>query len=117
MTDYCYKFDKFDVEVSRIDDKALTMTFELYMDFKWEEPREECRMRRSVSDLNIYRIMVNPQSPHWDGAGHFMASTNFLDQMWLPDIQVPLPCTLQFLDPSSALDLHVQTVPQAADSH
>ena len=74
-------------------------------------------MRRPVSDLNIYRIRVNPLSPHWDGAGHFMASTNFLDQMWLPDIQVPLPCTQQFLVPSSALDLHVQTVPQAADSH
>ena len=26
-------------EVSRIDDKALTMTFELYMDFLWEETR------------------------------------------------------------------------------
>ena len=26
-------------EVSRIDDKALTMTFELYMDFMWEETR------------------------------------------------------------------------------
>ena len=39
--DHCDKSDQFDVEVSRIDDKALTMTFELYMDFKWEEPREE----------------------------------------------------------------------------
>ena len=27
-------------EVSRIDDKALTMTFELYMDFMWEETRK-----------------------------------------------------------------------------
>ena len=26
-------------EVSRIDDMALTMTFELYMDFMWEETR------------------------------------------------------------------------------
>ena len=29
------------LEVSRIDDKALTMTFELYMDFMWKEARKE----------------------------------------------------------------------------
>ena len=70
-------------EVSRIDDKALTMTFELYMDFMWEEKR----------------IRVNDQSRGWDGAGHFMASTNFLHQMWLPDIQVEVVLTeLELID-------------------
>ena len=59
-------------EVSRIDDKALTMTFELYMDFMWEETR----------------IIINNKSSGWGHAGHFMASTNFLSEMWLPDIQV-----------------------------
>ena len=33
-------------------------------------------------------MRVNNQSTGWDQAGHFMASTNFLNQMWLPDIQV-----------------------------
>ena len=48
------------------------MTFELYMDFMWEEAR----------------ITVNQNSTGWGPAGHFMASTNFLKEMWLPDIQV-----------------------------
>jgi len=59
-------------EVSRIDDMALTMTFELYMDFMWEETR----------------ILINNNSAGWGHAGHFMASTNYLAEMWLPDIQV-----------------------------
>ena len=29
------------LQVSRIDDKALTMTFELYMDFMWKEARKD----------------------------------------------------------------------------
>ena len=36
-------------EVSRIDDMALTMTFELYMDFMWEETR----FRRKILDEKI----------------------------------------------------------------
>ena len=33
------------------------------------------------------RILVNANSSGWGHAGHFMASTNFLAEMWLPDIQ------------------------------
>lgn len=33
------------------------------------------------------RILVNDNSSGWGHAGHFMASTNFLAEMWLPDIQ------------------------------
>ena len=49
------------------------MTFELYMDFMWEETR----------------IVINNNSTGWglNGLG-FMASTNYLTEMWLPDIQV-----------------------------
>merc|ERR1712176_161388 len=59
-------------EVSRIDDMALTMTFELYMDFMWEETR----------------ILINNNSTGWGHAGHFMASTNYLAEMWLQDTQI-----------------------------
>ena len=75
------------LEVSRIDDKALTMTFELYMDFMWKEARQElCSSRETQTDIS--RITVNQNSSGWGSAGHFMASTNFLKEMWLPDIQV-----------------------------
>jgi len=59
-------------EVSKIDDQALTMTFELYMDLMWEESR----------------IIINETSPGWGPSGTFMGSTNFVPQMWLPDIQI-----------------------------
>ena len=59
-------------EVSKIDDQALTMTFELYMDLMWEESR----------------IIINETSPGWGSSGTFMGSTNFVPQMWLPDIQI-----------------------------
>ena len=59
-------------KVSKIDDIALTMTFELYMDLMWEESR----------------IIINETSPYWGGDGSFMGSTNFVPKMWLPDIQI-----------------------------
>ena len=59
-------------EVSKIDDISLTMTFELYMDLMWEESR----------------IIINETSPGWGPSGTFMGSTNFVPQMWLPDIQI-----------------------------
>ena len=59
-------------EVSKIDDMTLTMTFELYMDLIWEESR----------------IIINESSPSWGSAGNFMGSTNFIPEMWLPDIQI-----------------------------
>ena len=34
------------------------------------------------------RILINTNSSGWGHAGHFMASTNYLAEMWLPDIQV-----------------------------
>ena len=38
---------------------------------------------------NIFsRILINNNSSGWGHAGHFMASTNYLAEMWLPDIQV-----------------------------
>ena len=49
---------------------TLTMTFELYMDLMWEESR----------------IIINHTSPSWGSAGNFMGSTNFIPEMWLPDI-------------------------------
>ena len=62
----------FSKKVSKIDDIALTMTFELYMDLMWEESR----------------IIINETSPYWGGDGSFMGSTNFVPKMWLPDIQI-----------------------------
>ena len=59
-------------EVSKIADMTLTMTFELYMDLMWEESR----------------IIINHTSPSWGPAGNFMGSTNFIPEMWLPDIQI-----------------------------
>ena len=39
-------------EVSRIDDMALTMTFELYMDFMWEETRlKENAIYKTLSSI------------------------------------------------------------------
>lgn len=58
-------------EVSKIDDIALTMTFELYFDLIWVETR----------------LIVNETSSEWDEKG-VMGSTNFVPAMWLPDIQI-----------------------------
>ena len=60
-------------------------------------------------------MRVNNQSTGWDQAGHFMASTNFLNQMWLPDIQVCEVSNLHWHSPCPLQDLHVQAVPQASD--
>ena len=43
----------------------------------------------NFQNLNICsRILINNNSSGWGHAGHFMASTNYLAEMWLPDIQV-----------------------------
>ena len=59
-------------EVSRIDDLSLSMTFELYFDLKWRESR----------------LVINESSPDWGPDGQYMGSTNFVADMWLPDIQI-----------------------------
>ncbi|TRY73728.1 hypothetical protein TCAL_02532 [Tigriopus californicus] len=58
-------------EVSKIDDISLSMTFELYFDLTWKETR-----------LNI-----NESSEEWSDKG-VMGSTNFVQSIWLPDIQI-----------------------------
>ena len=58
-------------QVSRIDDIALSMTFELYFDLTWKETR----------------LIVEEESPEWGPEG-VMGSTNFVSSMWLPDIQI-----------------------------
>ena len=58
-------------EVSKIDDIALAMTFELYFDLTWKETR----------------LKINNTSPEW-GPDGVMGSTNFVKSMWLPDIQI-----------------------------
>ena len=58
-------------EVSKIDDIALAMTFELYFDLTWKETR----------------LIINETSEEWGPAG-VMGSTNFVQSMWLPDIQI-----------------------------
>jgi len=64
--------ETFIFEISKIDDLALTMTFELYLDLTWQESR----------------IIINDTHPAWGPSGSFMGSTNFVPQMWLPDIQI-----------------------------
>ena len=59
-------------EVSKIDDKALSMTFELYFDLKWIENR----------------LVINHSSPEWKPDGQYMGSTNYVQDLWLPDIQI-----------------------------
>ena len=51
---------------------TLTVTFELYMDLMWKESR----------------LLINQTSPRWGSDGNFMGSTNFVPEMWLPDIQI-----------------------------
>jgi hypothetical protein len=34
------------------------------------------------------RIIINHTLPSWGSAGNFMGSTNFIPEMWLPDIQI-----------------------------
>merc|ERR1719474_894648 len=48
------------------------MTFELYLDLTWQESR----------------LIINDTHPAWEPSGTFMGSTNFVPQMWLPDIQI-----------------------------
>ena len=57
--------------MSKIDDIALSMTFELYFDLTWKETR----------------LVLNETSPEWSPDG-VMGSTNFIQNMWLPDIQI-----------------------------
>ncbi|XP_023323769.1 gamma-aminobutyric acid receptor subunit gamma-4 isoform X2 [Eurytemora carolleeae] len=64
--------DIFIFEVSKINDIALTMTFELYFDLMWEESR----------------FVINQTSDKWGKDGSFMGSTNFVKSLWLPDIQI-----------------------------
>ena len=58
-------------EVSRINDISLSMTFELYFDLKWKETR----------------LIIDHNSTEW-GEDGVMGSTNFVKNMWLPDIQI-----------------------------
>ena len=58
--------------MSRIDDIALAMTFELYFDLTWNESR----------------LLINESAPEWDFDKSVMGSTNFIKSMWLPDIQI-----------------------------
>ena len=59
--------------MSRINDIALSMTFELYFDLTWKESR----------------LLINETSPEWiEGGDTVMGSTNFVKDMWLPDIQI-----------------------------
>ena len=49
------------------------MTFELYFDLTWKESR----------------LLINETSPEWiEGGDTVMGSTNFVKDMWLPDIQI-----------------------------
>ena len=47
------------------------MTFELYFDLTWKETR----------------LIIDDDSPEWGPEG-VMGSTNFVQSMWLPDIQI-----------------------------
>ena len=58
--------------MSKIDDIALSMTFELYFDLTWTESR----------------LIINDSAPEWAPDGSVMGSTNFVKSMWLPDIQI-----------------------------
>ena len=58
--------------MSKIDDIALSMTFELYFDLTWTESR----------------LLINESAPEWEFDGSVMGSTNFVKSMWLPDIQI-----------------------------
>ena len=64
--------DIFVFEVSKIDDLALSMTFELYFDLRWIESR----------------LVINHSSPEWGPDGQYMGSTNYATDLWLPDIQI-----------------------------
>ena len=59
-------------ELSKIDDLALSMTFELYFDLKWTENR----------------LVLNHSSTEWGPDGQYMGSTNYANEFWLPDIQI-----------------------------
>ena len=59
-------------EVSKIDDLALSITFELYFDLKWMDNR----------------LVINHSSPEWGPNGQYMGSTNYATDLWLPDIQI-----------------------------
>ena len=48
------------------------MTFELYFDLTWNESR----------------MLINESAPEWEFDGSVMGSTNFINSMWLPDIQI-----------------------------
>ena len=48
------------------------MTFELYFDLTWNESR----------------MLINESATEWEFDGSVMGSTNFINSMWLPDIQI-----------------------------
>jgi hypothetical protein len=48
------------------------MTFELYFDLTWNESR----------------LLINESAPEWVVDGTVMGSNNFIQTMWLPDIQI-----------------------------
>jgi len=66
--------DTYILEVSKIDDIALTVTFELYMDLMWKESR----------------LIINENHLAWDSNNSIVGSTNFITEMWLPDIQISM---------------------------
>ncbi|CAB4066050.1 unnamed protein product [Lepeophtheirus salmonis] len=59
-------------EVSKIDDISLSMTFELYFDLTWNESR----------------FLIDESSSKWGEDGSIMGSTNYINGMWLPDVQI-----------------------------
>ena len=64
--------DSYIFEVSKVDDKELSMTIELYFDLLWQETR----------------LVINETSLDWGPGGDLMGSTNFIPEMWVPDIQI-----------------------------
>lgn len=60
------------IQVSKIDDISLSMTFELYFDLTWNESR----------------LLINESAPEWETDGSVMGSTNYVKSLWLPDIQI-----------------------------
>ena len=64
--------DSYIFEVSKVDDKEISMTFELYFVLLWQETR----------------LVINETSLDWGPGGDLMGSTNFIPEMWVPDIQI-----------------------------
>jgi hypothetical protein len=64
--------DSYIFEVSKVDDKELSMTIELYFDLLWQETR----------------LVINETSLDWGPGDDLMGSTNFIPEMWVPDIQI-----------------------------